>query len=78
MPPLFNKVAVRLVVLVVPVFFKPKFMVTVSPESTTPLEQLSIARLRLFETITGADNAAPASRLIRLAPAGVPQPVHRS
>jgi len=78
MPPVGSKVATRLVVRAVPMFFKPKFTVTVSAGSTAPLGQLSTISTKLLETMLGARMGGPARALMRLVPLGVPLPVQRS
>ena len=78
MPPVVSRVATRLVVFAVPVFLRPKFTVTVSAGSTTPLGQPSATRVKLLETISGTAGGDTVSALMRLMPFGVPQPVQRS
>src|ERR1019366_4819446 len=65
MPPVASKVATGLVVLAVPMFFKPKFSLTVSAGSTAPLGQLSAISTKLLETTLGARMGGPARRLMR-------------
>src|ERR1035441_4894065 len=48
-----NNVATRLMVFAVPVFCKPKFTVTVSAGSITPLGQPSAIKAKLLETMIG-------------------------
>ena len=78
MPPLVCKVATKLLVFALPMFFKPKLIVTVSSGSTAPLVQVSATSAKLLEMMIGAKIAGPASASIRLVPVGVPQPVQRS
>src|ERR1017187_10325861 len=76
MPLVASNVATRLVVFSLPVFLRPKLIVTVSAGSTTPLTQSSATRAKLFDTMIGAGGGE--SALMRLGPLGVPQPVQRS
>ena len=78
MPPVDSKMADKLVVLAVPMFLKPKFTVTVSAGSTTPLGQPSRTSTKLLETMMGARTGGPVNALMRFVPLGVPQPVQRS
>ena len=66
-----SRVATILVVFAVPMFLRPKLTVTVSVGSTTPLVQLSAARMKLLETMIGVRMGGPARALMRLVPLGV-------
>src|ERR1035437_7590574 len=70
MPPVDSKGADKFIVLAVPMFLKPKFTVTVSAGSTTPLGQPSRTSTKLLETMMGARTGGPVSALMRFVRGG--------